>query len=110
MERDKQYIEHSNEENWTEEQEREYWHKVNKRHDAREGLEYLSGLSSMDIVEAIATAKGYAGTDIFKDCTMAALEYENATNTFLNEVTKLANRKRQKKPTVPIETKARHKG
>jgi len=100
MERDKQYIENTKEENWTEEQEKEYWHKINKRYDAQYALDHIHGLSSMDIVDTIATAKGYTGTDIFKDCARPALEYEIATNTFLNEVRKITAKQLRIKTSV----------
>jgi len=97
MDRDKQYSEHSSEANWTEEQEKAYWHEVNKSFDARQVIAYITGLSSMDIVDTVATAKGYKGSDIFKDCTMPALEYEAATNAFLREVSKITAEKLQTK-------------
>src|SRR5438309_11229582 len=89
MERDKQYSEHSKEENWTEEQEKAYWHEVNKRYEAHHALEYIGGLSAMDIVDTIAVAKGYHGADFFKDYSIPSLVYEIATNTFLSEVRKI---------------------
>lgn len=100
MKRDKQYSENSNEENWTEEQEKEYWHKINNRYDARQALDHIHGLGSMDIVDVIATAKGYKGADIFKDCAIPALEYEIATNTFLSEVRRITDQEFQTKASV----------
>jgi hypothetical protein len=90
MKREDQYTEHTKEENWTEEQEKEYWHTINKRHDAGHVLDYVRGLSTMEIVDLISSAKGYKGRDIFKDCAKPALKYEIATASFLHEINKIA--------------------
>lgn len=100
MERSEHYTGHSKEASWTEEQEKEYWHKVNKRYDARQALAYLSGLSSAEIVDTIAAAKGYGGSDIFEEGLIPALAFETAATCFLEEVQKINAARLQTKTAV----------
>jgi hypothetical protein len=105
MKREEQYTEHTKEENWTEEQEKGYWHNINKRHDAGHVLDYVRGLSTMEIVDLIASAKGYKGDDIFKDCARPALEYEIATDSFLHGINKIATADLLRKTTAKDQQK-----
>ena len=86
MDRDKQYSEHSSEANWTEEQEKAYWHEVNKDRDERIALIHLKGLNAKGFVDAIATSRGYDGSDIYNDLGKQALDVEGSISRFLNEV------------------------
>src|SRR5215203_4621799 len=91
MERNKQYTAQLNEENWTEQQEKEYWNELNKKRINKENEEqiaiaYLQHVSPMDLIYIIAAAKGYNGSDIYKDIEHAALDAETALNRFLKEV------------------------
>ena len=91
MERDKQYSEHMSEENWTEQQEKAYWKDINNKRTDKEkaeiiALTYLRNLAPIDLVYVIAGAKGYTGSDIYKDLAQLSSELESSITKFLKVV------------------------
>lgn len=82
----KQQGNESSGDNWEEKQEIAYWKEVNESRDERTAQIHLKGLSIIGLVNAIATAKGYKGIDIYKDMGAPALNVEVSINQFLKEV------------------------
>lgn len=67
MEGRKQHIQYPTQEHWTEEQEKEYWHDVNKSHDERFVLNNLKKEGAKGISVEVPTEKGEDDSDIYKD-------------------------------------------
>ena len=114
MERENQYTTHTSEVNWTEQQENEYWNDVNNKQTEKEkaeiiALTYLRNLAPLDLVYVIAGAKGYIGSDIYKDLEQPSSELESTITKFSKAVevfnaSQLINKTLERK-TKRIETK-----
>jgi hypothetical protein len=89
MERAKQQDNESNSGGWAEKQETAYWQEVNKSRDERMAQIHLKGLSTKGLVNAIATASGYTGKNIYLDIEVQALDVEASINQFIKEVENL---------------------
>jgi hypothetical protein len=62
---------------------------VNKGHDERITQSHLKALNIKGIVDAIAAARGYDGSDIYMDLEKQALEVEGAISRLVKEVEEL---------------------
>jgi hypothetical protein len=87
---------------WAEKQETAYWKEVNESRNERMALIHLKGLSTKGLVNAIATANGYRGIDIYSDMEVQALKVETSINQFLKEIEDLNNRSEALTP-MPVQ-------